>query len=178
MLALLVACTTPAPLQKPGAANAFSCTGRFALVVTQAGGDQKALQGGFSWLDSETGYLLDLTNPLGAVQARVEGQADQAVLTKADGTRLEAADAETLIEQALGSKVPVAGLRAWLRGRIVPGAQMSNVVRDPRGQLVSFEQDGWQVRLSRHDTLGPRLLVLERLEADRRIMVRLVVNRA
>jgi outer membrane lipoprotein LolB len=178
MLALLAACTTPAPLQNHGAANAFSCTGRFALIVTQTGGEQKAVQGGFSWLDSDTGYLLDLTNPLGSVQARVEGSVGQAVLTKADGTRLEAADADTLLEQALGSKVPVAGLRYWLRGDRVPDSPVSNVARDSLGRLVSFEQDGWQVQLSRHDTLGPRLLVLERIEADRRIMMRLVVNRS
>ena len=178
VLALLTACAAPTPIQRSGETNVFSCTGRFALIVTQEDGEQKAVQGGFSWLDSDSGYLLDLTNPLGSVEARVEGRAGKVMLTKADGTRLEAVDADILIAQALGSSIPVTGLRYWLRGRLAADAQPSGLARDALGRPVLFEQDGWQARLSRYDALGPRLLVLERLEAGRRIVMRLAINRS
>ncbi len=176
-LALLTACTTPVPIQGSEGTNVFSCTGRFALIVTQEGGEQKAVQGGFSWLDRDGGYILDLTNPLGATEARVEGVVGKALLTKADGTHLEAVDADALVAQVLGSRVPVSGLRDWLRGRVAGDSLPFKLARDPLGRPVSFEQEGWQARLSRYDALGPRLLVLERLEAGRRIVMRLVVNR-
>lgn len=177
MLALtLAACTTtPKPIE--GASpDAFSRIGRFAITVNEESGKQSAVQGGFSWSDDGRRYVLDLTNPLGSTEARVEGQPGAASLTKADGTRLVADNPDALAEDALGSSVPVSGLRDWLRGKLPAQPEASDVSRDELGRLASFEQGGWRAKLSRYDTLGPQLLVLERLEPGRRVMVRLVVN--
>jgi outer membrane lipoprotein LolB len=120
--------------------------------------------------------VLDLTNPLGSTEARVEGRPGFAVLTKADGTRLQAGDPDGLAEDALGSRVPVAGLRDWLRGRLVDGVPVANLQRDDQSRPATFEQEGWNARLSRYDAQGPQLLVLQRDEPGRRIMLRLVVD--
>jgi outer membrane lipoprotein LolB len=130
LAAMLAACTTPKPIEGAGA-DAFSRIGRFALTVNEESGKQNAVQGGFSWSDDGRRYVLDLTNPLGSTEARVEGRPGAASLTKSDGTRL--------------------------------------VADNP-------EQGGWRARLSRYDALGPQLLVLERQEPGRRILLRLVVN--
>lgn len=177
MLALtLAACTTtPKPIE--GASpDAFSRIGRFAITVNEESGKQSAVQGGFSWSDDGRRYVLDLTNPLGSTEARVEGQPGAASLTKADGTRLVADNPDALAEDALGSSVPVSGLRDWLRGKLPAQPEASDVSRDELGRPASFEQGGWRAKLSRYDTLGPQLLVLERLEPGRRVTVRLVVN--
>lgn len=177
MLALtLAACTTtPKPIE--GASpDAFSRIGRFAITVNEESGKQNAVQGGFSWSDDGRRYVLDLTNPLGSTEARVEGQPGAASLTKADGTRLVADNPDALAEDALGSSVPVSGLRDWLRGKLPAQPEASDVSRDELGRPASFEQGGWRAKLSRYDTLGPQLLVLERLEPGRRVTVRLVVN--
>ena len=177
MLALtLAACTTtPKPIE--GASpDAFSRIGRFAITVNEESGKQSAGQGGFSWSDDGRRYVLDLTNPLGSTEARVEGQPGAASLTKADGTRLVADNPDALAEDALGSSVPVSGLRDWLRGKLPAQPEASDVSRDELGRPASFEQGGWRAKLSRYDTLGPQLLVLERLEPGRRVTVRLVVN--
>jgi outer membrane lipoprotein LolB len=177
MLALtLAACTTtPKPIE--GASpDAFSRIGRFAITVNEESGKQSAVQGGFSWSDDGRRYVLDLTNPLGSTEARVEGEPGAASLTKADGTRLVADNPDALAEDALGSSVPVSGLRDWLRGKLPAQPEASDVSRDELGRPASFEQGGWRAKLSRYDTLGPQLLVLERLEPGRRVTVRLVVN--
>ncbi|WP_232462487.1 lipoprotein insertase outer membrane protein LolB [Bordetella genomosp. 9] len=173
---VLAACATPDRIAGSGAAGEFSRVGRFALTVTADDGKQDAVQGGFSWLDDGRRYVLDLTNPLGATQARVEGRPGMAVLNKSDGTRLQAQDPDGLVEDAIGSRVPVSGLRDWLRGRLAPTPPATHVERDTERRPVSFDQGGWQARLSRYDALGPQVLVLERKEPDRRILLRLVVN--
>ncbi|ANN70375.1 lipoprotein insertase outer membrane protein LolB [Bordetella bronchialis] len=173
---VLAACVTPGRIAGNGGAGEFSRVGRFALTVTQDDGKQDALQGGFSWLDDGRRYILDLTNPLGSTQARVEGRPGMAVLNKSDGTRLQARNPDELVADALGSSIPVSGLRDWLRGRLPAEPPANHVERDPSQRPVSFDQGGWQARLSRYDDLGPQLLVLERREPDRRILLRLVVN--
>lgn len=174
---VLAACTTtPKPIEGTSP-DAFSRIGRFAITVNEESGRQNAVQGGFSWSDDGRRYVLDLTNPLGSTEARVEGQPGAASLTKADGTRLVADNPDALAEDALGSSMPVSGLRDWLRGRLPGQPEASDVSNDELGRPVAFEQGGWRARLSRYDTLGPQMLVLERLEPGRRIMVRLVVNK-
>ena len=113
MLAMaLAACTTtPKPIEG-ASADAFSRIGRFAITVNEEGGKQNAVQGGFSWSDDGQRYVLDLTNPLGSTEARVEGRPGAASLTKADGTRLQADNPDALAEEALGSSMPVSGLRS------------------------------------------------------------------
>jgi len=177
MLAMaLAACTTtPKPIEG-ASADAFSRIGRFAITVNEESGKQNAVQGGFSWSDDGRRYVLDLTNPLGSTEARVEGQPGSASLTKADGTRLTADNPDALAEDALGSSMPVSGLRDWLRGKLPADPEATAIKRDDLGRPTAFEQGGWQANLSRYDTLGPQLLVLQRQEPGRRIMVRLVVN--
>lgn len=176
LAATLAACsTTPKPIEG-ASADAFSRIGRFAITVNEEGGKQNAVQGGFSWSDDGRRYVLDLTNPLGSTEARVEGRPGAASLTKADGTRLEANNPDALAEEALGSSMPVSGLRDWLRGKLPADPQASEVTRDDLGRPTAFEQGGWRANLSRYDNLGPQMLVLQRQEPGRRIMVRLVVN--
>jgi outer membrane lipoprotein LolB len=173
---VLSACVTPQAMKGNGSAGEFSRVGRFSLTVSEAGGGQNAIQGGFSWFDNSRRYVLDLTNPLGSTEARVEGVPGSATLTRSNGTTLSAADPDGLAEDALGSRVPVAGMRDWLRGRVPSVPAASSLAVDDQARPVSFEQGGWRVRLSRYDAQGPCLLAFEREEPGRRIVLRLVVN--
>ena len=174
--ALLAACASVPDAPSGAADGAFSRNGRFAITVTEVSGQQQAVQGGFTWRDDGRRYQLDLTNPLGSTEARVEGEPGHAILTKADGTRLQADNPDALADEALGGPVPVSSLRDWLRGRLAGDAQAAGVQRDAQGRPTAFEQDGWQARLSRYDAQGPGLLVLQRTEPGRRIMVRLAIS--
>lgn len=176
LCALLAACASVPDAPSGTADDAFARNGRFAITVTEAGGQQQAVQGGFTWRDDGRRYVLDLTNPLGSTEARVEGGPGRATLTKADGTRLEADTPDALAEEALGGPVPVASLRDWLRGRVADDTPVAGMQRDEQGRPAAFQQDGWHARLSRYDNLGPGLLVLQRSEPGRRIMVRLAIS--
>jgi len=140
-----------------------------------ADGQPEAVQGGFVWRDDGRNYQLDLTSPLGSTEARVDGRPGSALLTRSDGSTLRAVNPDALVEDALGSPVPVSGMRDWLRGRL-SASQPTDLTRDAQGRPESFGQDGWQARLSRYDAQGPQLLVLRREEPRRSISVRLVVD--
>src|SRR3546814_9254470 len=69
-------------------------------------------------LDTGNALTLDLTNPLGNTLARVSVLPGLATLTRSNGEREQAAHPDALVEQVLGSPMPVAGLRDWLQGRV------------------------------------------------------------
>ncbi|UYO93051.1 lipoprotein insertase outer membrane protein LolB [Pollutimonas sp. M17] len=172
---LLTACATPRKIGGDASGPAFERAGRFAVSVNYFDGRHDAVQGGFAWRDQGNALTLDLANPLGNTLARVDVEPGLATLTRSNGEREQAAHPDALVEQVLGSPIPVAGLRDWLQGR-VGGAGVSDLQKNERGQVGAFTQDGWRVQLSRYDGQGPALLQMNRNDPDRRISVRLVVD--
>src|SRR5690606_17375552 len=133
MCAMVAACASLPDGPAAPRAGAFTGGGRSASAVTEAAGQQQAVQGGFTWRDDGQRYQLDLTNPVGSTEARVEGLPGHATLTKADGTVLHADTPDALAEEALGGPVPVSGLRHWLRGQVADNAQVAALERDAQG---------------------------------------------
>ena len=174
---LLSACASPGRIAGTESvqANALDRTGRFALNVQHLGGKRDAVQGGFAWHDDGRQLTLDLANPLGSILARVQVLPGQAVMTRSNGQQERAATPDALVEQVLGSPMPVAGLRDWLQGSAGRG-QASNLQTNDAGQTSSFTQDGWRVQLSRYDAHGPRLLQLNRNDSQRDISLRLIID--
>jgi outer membrane lipoprotein LolB len=170
----MAGCATPSKITSRDAGPSFDRAGRFALSVSYFSGKQDAVQGGFAWHDTGDQLLLDLTNPLGNTLARVKVEPGRATLTRSDGSTEQAEHPDALVELVLGSPIPVAGLRDWLRGQ-TGNASVAQLVQK-NGQLASFNQNGWRVQLSRYDALGPTLLQLNRNDANRTISVRLVVD--
>lgn len=175
MLVVVAACTAPKII--PSAADsAFQRTGRFAVSISGFDGTRDAVQGGFSWLDTGQTLTLDLANPLGSTLARVTLNDGLATLTHSNGAKEYASDAEGLVEKILGSPVPVTGLRDWLRGR-TGTRPVENLHKDRvTGEPIEFMQDGWRVKLSRYDVLGPTLLQLNRRGTQGDVSVRLAIS--
>lgn len=153
----------------------FERVGRFSVSVHEPDGKQDAVQGGFAWLDTGERLTLDLTNPLGNTLARVTVSDSHALLRRSDGSQEYADSADALVQQVLGSPVPVQGLRDWLRGK-TGRANAAQLQADAQGRVTSFVQQGWRVQLSRYDNIGPTLLQLGRTDAGRRVNVRLAVS--
>ncbi|PLC50020.1 outer membrane lipoprotein LolB [Pollutimonas subterranea] len=172
---VLAACATPP--RTPGTASgaSFDRSGRFALSVSYSDGRQEAVQGGFSWHDTGAMLMLDLANPLGNTLARVQVEPGSATLIRSDGSTEQAQHPDALVEQVLGSPIPVAGLRDWLRGD-TGSDTLQDLQTNPQGKPTSFTQNGWRVQLSRYDAMGPALLQLNRNDANRTISMRLVVD--
>lgn len=175
LAAVLAGCAAPAHIG-PDSETVFQRTGRFSVTVKEFSGATDAVQGGFAWHDSGSVLRLDLANPLGSTLARITVEDGMAVLTHSDGRQEYARDADGLAEIALGSPVPVSGLRDWLRGETGKTPVRELEEEAGSGMPVSFTQDGWRVRLSRYDESGPTLLQLNRRDARGDISVRLVVS--
>lgn len=173
-LVVLAGCATP-QLIGGGQQGQFERAGRFAVSAESIHEPMEAAQGGFAWQDSGRILRVDLATPMGSTLARVEVEPGHARLKPADGDEIHAETADALLERVLGTPVPVAQLRYWLRGQLGPG-QAEDVERDEQGRPLRFRQQGWSVVLSRYDAQGPQLLRLERQEAGRMLNVRLVVD--
>lgn len=179
--ALLAGCASVPATDRPTQAQAavrdqLQRSGRFALSVTHSNQQQEAVQGGFSWYEKNGFLQLDLRNPMGSTLARVTAGPQGAVLVYSDGRQEQAASADALVDILLGSPIPVSGLRDWMRGQVAPAAPVQNERHDTAGALNQFEQDGWRVSLQRYDSVGPRVLQLNRHEPSRSISVRLIVD--
>lgn len=171
----LAACATPQHIGGVAGGGVFERVGRFAVNAESPGQAQEAAQGGFAWQDAGSILRVDLATPMGATLARVVVEPGQARLTPAEGDAIQAATADDLLERVLGTPVPVAQLRHWLRGQLGPGAA-EDIQRDEQGRPLRFRQHGWSVSLSRYDAQGPQLLRLERQDAGRQLNVRLAVD--
>lgn len=183
LMLALAGCAVPVPIPVPVGDSAqaqnpaLSRVGRFALTVNDVGGKQNAVQGGFAWRDDGENLMLDLVTPLGQTLARVEAGSHGALLRESNGNETRALNPDALVALVLGSRIPVAGLRDWLHGRLPadPPAQVAE--KDAQGRPVMFEQAGWQVRVNQYDQTGPTRLVLLRSEPNGQdIDLRLVVN--
>lgn len=183
LIGALSACAVPVPIPVPvGAAEAPTATalsrvGRFALRVDEVGGKQNAVQGGFAWRDDGQSLVLDLVSPLGATLARVEAGPHGAMLREANGNETHALNPDALVALVLGSRIPVAGMRDWLRGTLPDSPPATVTEKDAQGRPTAFEQAGWQVQASQYDASGPTRMALQRQEpTGQNVDLRLVIN--
>jgi outer membrane lipoprotein LolB len=102
LVGALAGCATPARIDTTAPEAVFQRTGRFAVSVQYASGQQEAVQGGFAWLDTGRLLTLDLANPLGTTLARVQVYPGSATLTRTNGQQDSAPNPDALVEQVLG----------------------------------------------------------------------------
>jgi len=163
---LAAACASPPP--EPVDAVAGQWLGRFSLVLTEPGVErqQEKAQGRFELRAHGERRALEVFSPFGQTLAQLEDRPGRARLTTSDGAVLESDTAENLLERALGWRLPIGELPAWL------GA---------RGTDPQAPGSDWRVRVTRRfDDGRPRIL-----EADwpatprvgtRELRVRIVVD--
>lgn len=170
----LTACAVAPPPVTSNDYGDFQRSGRFALSVQNADGSQEAVQGGFLWYETAQQLQVDLNNPMGTVLARVTVSPQGALLLYPNGEQRWADSADALVELLLGHAIPIEGMRNWLHGQAGPSPVIA--LEQQNDQLSSFQQDNWRVRLQRYDELGPRLLQMNRNQAQQTISVRLIVD--
>ena len=116
----------------------FELAGRIAVRFR----DQSSA-GQIAWRHGARKDEVLITTPLGQGVARVVRDGDAVTLTDSEGREHRAADAETLTEQVLGFRLPLAGLADWVRARA--GAGPSQARSDGAGRLAELEQSGWKI---------------------------------
>lgn len=114
--------------------------GRFAVKINGKS-NQDGGSGAFTLDHEAMNDILEIRGPLGTSIAKVNITPSEAILEQ-NGSKIEAIDADTLIEKALGLPIPARGLSAWLAGYIRAGSP-GTVERDKSGQVKKILQDGW-----------------------------------
>src|SRR5260370_15191231 len=137
LAALLVACSSLPDAGRP-LPGGFELSGRGAV---RHGKD--AASGKIFWRHSDDSDELLITSPIGQGIARISRERDQFRLVTGDNKEYRAADAESLTEQALGWRLPLAGLSDWVQARASPGQQAE--MRGDADKGMELRQDGWHV---------------------------------
>ena len=163
--ALLAACVA-LPEPSPPSPGGFELSGRVAIRHAR-----EAASGRIFWRHSDDADELLITSPLGQGIARINRERDEYRLVTADNKLYRASDAESLTEQALGWRLPLAGLPDWVRGRASPGRPAET--RGEAGKDLELRQDGWHVAYEDFRKGRPFRLRISREDLE----IRLIVDR-
>lgn len=156
-------------------------SGRFAANYERYGRPE-GVQGTFRWEERGRNVRLDLVSPLGQTLAVVTSTPSGATLDLPNKPPRNAPEVDTLMEEALGFALPVAGLRDWLHGKPAPESP-ANATRDAQGRLATLAQNGWKVRYVDWQEPADRSTQPRRIDLDRAgdatpLSVRLVIDPA
>ena len=102
-----------------------------------------AASGRIFWRHSNNADELLITSSLGQGIARINRERDRFRLVTGDRKEYRADNAEDLTEQALGWRLPLAGLSDWVQARASPGRPAE--VRGEVNRDLELSQDGWHV---------------------------------
>jgi len=138
----------------PGEHVAFEFTARFAARY----GDETA-SGQLAWRHGPARDEVLLSSPFGQGMARVTRANGAVTLVTADDRRYSAADAESLTEEVLGFRLPLAGLADWVRARPAPDAP-ARTEYGTDGRLAVIEQLGWHIEYQAYEEGRPARLRL------------------
>ena len=119
----------------------------------------ESFSGNLAWRHAERADEMLITTPIGQGVARIVREGDAVTLTTAEPKEYRAADAESITEQVLGFRLPLAGLADWVRGR--PSGEASfKEDKSPDGRLQRLEQRGWVIEYQEYDGDRPKRLRL------------------
>jgi len=99
---------------------------------------------GLNWVQrSKQQFSLQIRNPItGTVVALIDQNPGKATL-KSRGKVSSGADAERLLQQQLGVKMPINGMPYWIRGVMAPQYPVGKVTLDAKGRPKQIVQAGW-----------------------------------
>ncbi len=127
-------------------AGAETLSGKLSVRVDASGTTPaRSESGNFELKGTPDDGQLNLSSPLGTVLAQARWSGQLAWLTTSQG-EIAYPDLDSLTQEMLGERLPVAALFDWLRGRPWPGAA-SQANAAPSGP--GFQQLGWSVDLAR-----------------------------
>jgi outer membrane lipoprotein LolB len=148
----LLAPPRPAPVQLPREAiQSFYLEARLALTH-----DQTRTNVSIEWQHAPTSDEILVRSPIGQTLARLTASPQGALLETIDHQRFEAPTLDALTEQALGWRLPVAGMSDWVLGRSSQPTAAGQ--RDRHGRWREFTESGWRVAYAEYESDAPHAL--------------------
>ena len=161
--ALLGACAA-LPEHSVAPPGGFELSGRVAVLYAKESGSARIF-----WRHSQDTDEMLLTSPVGQSVAKISREGDRYKLLTGDNKEYRARDAESLTEQALGWRLPLAGLSDWVQGRASPDRPAE--VSGRAGEGLDIRQDGWRVAYEEFRDGRPYRLRLSRESVEIRLVV-------
>lgn len=162
--ALLPGCATAPSAWPPLPPGQLS--GRLAVRPLDEPG--QGFSGAFDFEGAPDNGRLRLSTPLGTVVAEARWAGERAQFTGPDGSR-RSGRLDDLAEDALGERLPVAALLAWVRGQPAAGVPADPLPPPQAG----FSQLGWRIDLTQQ---SEGWVIAER-ETPPRVRVRIKLDR-
>ena len=153
LLALLAGCTTLAPVDVPSAPlvqafiPSFEINGRISVRY-----DNDGFSGNLRWRHVYGEDEFVVQTPFGQGVARVTQNSQGATLQLADGQVFQAQDAESLTQQALGFRLPLAGMPRWVQAQAASGDAVLRHNAD--GTLGLLHEQGWEIEFLSYRVMG------------------------
>lgn len=172
---LLAGCTSLPPAALPGREQLrdFALEARFALRVTLPDQAPQSSGGRLSWTYVNGDNRVLVSSPLGYGLAEIEATRSLSRLKTADGKIHESPDADALMEEVTGQRLPVTQMPAWLLGRPSGRAQ---IVNDAHNRPSRLREAGWQVDYGYEDETSTALPARVTLSRDGEIELRLRIE--
>jgi len=122
------------------------------------------------WRHSQTTDELLITSPIGQGIASITRRDNEVRLVTADQKEYEAQDVESLTEQVLGWRLPLAGLQNWVQGRADP-ARHAELERNAQSRLIALRQGDWRVQYQEYEGVRPSKLLISYPGLEIRLVV-------
>ncbi len=122
------------------AVRGFQLNGR---VAVKGGG----LSGALRWQQDGEHFSLRIAGPFGAGALSMEGT-PALVAIRGKDIDLVTTEAETVLAQRTGWRLPLDSLRWWVLGTPDPALALGQLTLDDAGQALQLQQAGWTLRYS------------------------------
>jgi outer membrane lipoprotein LolB len=142
----------------------FELSGRVAILHAKDSGSARIF-----WRHSDDADEMLITSPVGQGIANITRAGDRFRLVTGDKKEYRAADAESLTEQALGWRLPLAGLADWVQARASADRPAEVTGRAEDG--LEIRQDGWRVTYQEFREGRPFRMRLARQDIEIRLVV-------
>ena len=157
--------------QRIAAVDSWVAFGRIALRA-----EDEAWNITMHWRQQGERYRIRFSGPLGQGAMELSGDGSRVTLRTAANEVRTAPDPETLLFDTVGWRVPLRGLKYWIRGVSADPSAVSSLDLDPAGRLQRLSQDGWRVQYLRYaaveDLELPTKVSLENSKVSARIVVK------
>ncbi len=149
----------------------WSANGRLGLSTSN-----ESINANVRWQQkNDERYTIRLSGPFGVGATELHGDPGFVAIETEDKVHT-AATPEDLVEEVVGWRIPVSGLRHWLLGLVAPGIEIEDMRLDEFGRLEYLEQAGWQIQYKRYSETAMLDMPTKVFMDSERLKARIVVH--